>query len=65
MSVLFSIGASFALDKCKFIASPGFGVRPLVFRDVNVTYVSSYKFLGVRIVFKLSCQAVLSARLAS
>ena len=31
---------------------------------MDVTYVSSYKFLGVRIVCKLSCHAVLSVRLA-
>ena len=63
IDALAAVGLTLALDKCKFIASPDLGNRPLTVRNVSLSPVPSFRFLGVLVGFGISAQAVLSARL--
>ena len=64
IDTLSCIGLSLALEKCKFIASPDLGDCPLVVRNIIIPRVASFLFLGVLIGYGISCQAVLTTRLA-
>ena len=64
VDALSAIGLSLALDKCKFILSPDLHPTPLTVRNVTVSQVPSFVFLGVLMGFGVSSQTVLSARLS-
>ena len=63
MDTLSAIGLSLALDKCKFIHSPDLPLAPLVVREVDVSHVSTFLFLGVIMGFGITSQTILGARL--
>ena len=64
IATLGAIGLQLSLKKCKFIASPSLPRRSLYAQCTPLPCVSAFKFLGVLIGFNLSCQTVLSTRLA-
>ena len=65
IDILQSIGLSLALEKCKFLVSPDLTPRPIRVRNVTISPVRSFKFLGVLMGFDLNSQTILSARLTN
>ena len=64
IDMLAAIGLTLAIDKCKFIVSPGLPRRPLRVRSIDVLPVRSFTFLGVLMGFDINCQTILAARLS-
>ena len=58
------IGLSLSLKKCQVLAAPFVQKASIEIDGTTLELVDHFRFLGVLIGFKLSCQAVLSARLA-
>ena len=63
IDTLAAIGLTLAIDKCKFIVSPGLPRTPLRVRNIDVLPVRSFTVLGVLMGFDINCQTILSARL--
>ena len=61
---LAAIGLQLALKKCQILAAPFVQKEEIRVGDTVLEQVEYFRFLGVLIGFKLSCQAVLNARLA-
>ena len=64
VDILSSIGLSLALEKCKFLVSPDLPSRDLCVRNVTISPVRAFKFLGVLMGFDLNSQTVLASRLS-
>ena len=54
VDILSSIGLNLALEKCKFIVSPDLTPRPIRVRNVSISPVRSFKFLGILMGFDLN-----------
>ena len=61
---LAAIGLTLSLTKCKILPAPFVQRGSIVIDGTPLEIVDHFTFLGVLIGFKLSCQAVLNARLA-
>ena len=61
---LAAIGLCLSLKKCQVLAAPSVQKEEIRIGDTILQQVDHFKFLGVLIGFKMSCLAVLSARLA-
>ena len=61
---LAAIGLSLSFRKCSILAAPALAKEVIMIDGQEIPQVLSFTFLGVLIGFHLSCQAVISSRLA-
>ena len=61
---LAAIGLTLSLAKCKILPAPFVQRDTIIFDGAPLEIVDHFTFLGILVGFRLSCQAVLNARLA-